>query len=582
MPLNHFTFKIGGPAGYGIKSTGLMFAKACFKGGLNVFDYSEYPSLIRGGHNTYTVSASGETIYAVDEGVDILVALDADTINLHHHELTNGAGVLYDDELVHFDTKVCKQPTIHCFPVPFIKIAKESGGTKQMLNVASLGATVAIIGYDLSVLLSLIEEQFGGKGGAVVEMNKKVAENAYAYAKEHYTEPFHHTLKKIGKKENRVYITGNDAISLGAVASGMKCYIAYPMTPSSPILEFMAGKAKKYGLVVKQMEDEIAVINAAIGASQAGARTMIGTSGGGFSLMVEGLGFAAMTETPLVIVEGQRPGPSTGLPTWTEQGDILFIAHASQGDFPRVILAPGDPEEAFYLTAEAHNLAEKYQLPVFILSDKHLSESSFTISTPNQTKIDIDRGKMLTDREAASEKEYKRYALTSDGVSPRTIPGEPGGMFCANSDEHNEYGFTDETQENRIAMMDKRFRKLVKLERELPRAKIHGQKDALITFISAGSTKNAILEAVAILKKQGHSANFIQLLSIQPFVDKELLEKILSDTGSTSIIIENNKTGQLSRLIREETGKSPDFKLLKYDGRQFFPTEIVRAVLAMR
>lgn len=583
MGLNHFTLKIGGPAGYGIKVTGLMFGKMCFHGGLNVFDYTEYPSLIRGGHNTYTVSASSEKIYTVDEGVDILLALDAETINAHHNELTKGAGVLYDSEHVHFDTKICAEPSVYCFPVPLRKLVTSQGATKQMVNVAALGATCSIIGYDISVLLSLINNQFKRKGEEIVRLNQKAAKAAYNYAKEHFKDSFPHRLQKVGTAGKRLYITGNEAIALGAIAGGMKCYVAYPMTPASSILHFMAGNEQRYGLVVKQAEDELAVINMAIGASQAGARTMLATSGGGFSLMVEALGLAAITETPLVIVNVQRPGPSTGLPTWTEQGDILFLAHASQGDFPRIILAPGDPEEAFYLTARAHNLAEKYQLQVIILSDKHLGESNFGVPYFDGEKINIERGKLLSDDELAKTDPYLRYKITEDGVSPRSIPGQAGGIFLANSDEHDEYGFSEESAENRIKMVDKRFRKLIKAQKEVPKAKLYGPKKAKMTFISCGSTRNAVLEAMAIMAGEGKKdINFLQIYSLIPFVDEKILEKILIDKKNKSVIVENNKTGQLACLIKQEIGLSSDYKLLKYDGRQFFPSEIVKAVKELK
>lgn len=583
MALNHFTLKIGGPAGFGIKSTGLMFAKACFRGGLRVFDFVEYPSLIRGGHNTYSVTTSTEPIYTVDEGVDILIALDELTINEHHTELTRDAGILYDTDTVSFDAKLCANPHVYCFPVPMLKIAMDAGGTKQMINMAALGATVAIADYDINVLLSLIHQQFTKKGDAVVRMNQTIAQNAYTYAKEKFPPSFPHKIEKIASAGRRLYLTGNEAIALGAIAGGVKSYIAYPMTPSSTILHSMVALEREYDLLVKQPEDELAAINMAIGSAQAGARTMVGTSGGGFSLMAEALGLAALTETPLVIAEVQRPGPSTGLPTWTEQGDMQFVMHASQGDFPRCVLVPGDTEEAFYLTAHAQSLAEKYQMQIIILSDKHLSESGYTTPYFDLKKVSIDRGKLVSDAELSRNKNFKRYAITPDGISPRSIPGQKGGLFLANSDEHDEYGYSDETAENRIAQVDKRERKVILLAKELPRAKMYGPKNAKRTLISTGSTKNAILEALEILKQTGDaSTNFLQLYSLTPFVDEKTLHALLKDESKVTVIIENNKKGQLGNIIREATGFSSDYSLLKYDGRQFFPSEIVRALKKMQ
>lgn len=583
MALNHFTVKIGGPAGYGIKSTGMMLAKTCFRGGLKVFDYLEYPSLVRGGHNTYTVTASTENIYTVDEGIDILLALDELTINEHHTELTRDAGILYDVDTVDFDAKVCANPHVYCFPVPMLKIASDAGGTKQMINVAALGATVAIADYDLNILLSLIQKQFAKKGDAIVTMNQTIATNAYNYAKEKFPPGFPHRIKKVGSAGNRVYINGNEAMALGAIAGGMKSYIAYPMTPSSSILHTVAALESQYDILVKQAEDELAVINMAIGSAQAGSRTMLGTSGGGFALMTEALGLAALTETPLVIAEVQRPGPSTGLPTWTEQGDMQFVSHASQGDFPRCVLVPGDAEEAFQITAKAQSLAEVYQMPIIVLSDKHLAESNFTHDYFDQKQIKIDRGKLLSDKEVAAKKNYNRYAVTADGISPRSIPGQKNGIYIANSDEHDPFGYSDETSENRVAQVDKRQRKLIKLEKELPKAKLYGPKKAKRTLIGTGSTKNAILEAIEILKQLGDTkTNFLQIYSLTPFIDGRQVEAILADRKIKSVIIENNKTGQLGNIIRQAVGHSSDYAMLKYDGRQFFPSEIVRALKKMK
>lgn len=583
MALNHFTVKIGGPAGFGIKSTGLMLAKACFRGGLRVFDYIEYPSLVRGGHNTYTISASTENIYTVDEGVDILIALDEETINKHHTELTRDAGILYDIDTVEFDAKVCANPHVYCFPIPMLKIAMDAGGTKQMINVAALGATIAIADYDIDILLSLIHQQFAKKGDAIVTMNQAIAKNAYMYAKENFPKGFPHRIKKVGSAGNRVYLSGNEAMALGAIAGGVKSYIAYPMTPSSTILHTMAALEQQYDILVKQGEDELAVINMAIGSAQAGARTMVGTSGGGFSLMVEALGLAALTETPLVIAEVQRPGPSTGLPTWTEQGDMQFVVHASQGDFPRCVLVPGDAEEAFFITAQAQSLAEKYQMQIILLSDKHLAESNFCHNYFDQKKIKIERGKLLSDKELAKKKNYKRYAVTSDGISPRSIPGQKGGLFLANSDEHDEYGYSEESSENRIEQVDKRQRKMIMLAKELPKAKLHGPKKAKRTLISIGSTKNAILETLEILKQLGdNQTNFLQIYALTPFVDTRQLGAIFTNRKVKTVIIENNKTGQLANIIRQATGHSADYAMLKYDGRQFFPSEILRALKKMK
>ena len=398
---NNLSWLIGGQAGYGIMRSGMIFARTVLRGGLYVFVNNEYPSLIRGGHNTVKVRVSPEEIFSQIDYVDLLVALNKETVQLHIPELHDGSGIIYDEDTIKIDG-IDLPAGIKLFSVPFKKIIKELGLKEIVMNTIGISASFGILGYDLALLLSVLEDEFKGKP-EIIEMNKKAAEAGYNYAKERYNSNFDYSLEPVSIGKKRLLLTGNEAVALGAIKAGLKLYAAYPMTPASSILHYLVAKQQEMNLVVFQTESEIAAINAAIGAAFAGVRAMTGTSGGGFALMTEALGLAAMTETPLVVMVSQRPGPSTGLATRTAQGDLRFVLHASQGEFPRFVIAPGDVNEAFYYTAEMFNLVEKYQVPGIILIDKYLSESSKTTDTLNEDKIKIDRnrqGKTLLRRES--------------------------------------------------------------------------------------------------------------------------------------------------------------------------------------
>lgn len=569
--MNDLTWKIAGEAGYGIMVSGLIFAKSFSRSGYHVFDTNEYPSLIRGGHNTYTVRISAEEIFSHGKGVDILIALNKDAVDLHEKEMNENGMIIYDSEETAVDKKNIRKD-ISLLPVPLLKLAKGSGGEKIMINTVALGASAALTD-SMDKLIDLIKEAFGGRGKAeeIVNVNIKAAQAGYDYVKKNFKKSFN--LKKINTKP-KLLLTGNDAVCLGAIKSGCKYLAEYPMTPVNSILHYMAAKEREANLIVHQPEDEISGINSAIGASFSGARSMVATSGGGFSLMVEALGSAAQTETPLVIVEGQRPGPATGLPTHTSQGDLQFMLHAAQGEFPRVVITPGDMEECFYESFNAFNLAEKYQLPVIILLDKFICESHKTVDEFD-LNLKIDRGLMLTDSQLAKIKDFKRYEFTESGVSPRSLPGQKNGIFIGNSDEHNEYSYMDESAENRKDMTDKKFRKLNSLLKEIKEPELYGKEKADITLVGWGSTKLPVLEAMKLLGKKV-SVNFLHFVYAYPLQTKKLLE--VFEKAKKTVIIEGNKTAQFANLIREYTGKEFDYKILKYDGRPFYPEEIVENI----
>jgi len=576
MDDNSLSWKIGGEAGYGIMTTGLIFAKVCSRAGLHVFDYPEYPSLIRGGHNTYQVRAEVEEVFSHVRHVDLLVALNMETIDKHKEELSSGGGIIYDGDKIHLSKEDLGREDVKLYPVPLLRLAEESGGRRIMINSVALGASVALIDFDFEMLSSVIKDVYGGKAEETIEFNIKAAKLGYDYVKNRGMEKdFGCKLPKVSGKK-RMLITGNEAVGMGAIKAGCKFYAAYPMTPASSILHFMAAQERKFSLVVKHTEDEIAAITMVIGAGFAGARAMTATSGGGFSLMSEALGLAAMTETPIVVVVSQRPGPSTGLPTHTEQGDLKFVLHASQGDFPRFVMAPGDVEECFYKTLEAFNLAERYQCPSILVLDKYLSESHKTSEKFDVNRVKIDRGLLLSDEELEKIGEFKRYEFTETGISPRTIPSQKRGVFTATGNEHYETGYLSEDKTVRTKMMDKRFRKFENAEKEMPEPKLFGPKDAEVTIIAWGSTKGPVKEAMKLLDRDGIKANFLQILYIAPFPTK-IVSKII-ETSKRTVIVENNKTAQLASLIREKTGKEIEHKILKYDGRQFFPTEIYQRV----
>jgi 2-oxoglutarate ferredoxin oxidoreductase subunit alpha len=370
-------------------------------------------------------------------------------------------------------------------------------------------------------------------------------------------------------------VTGNEAVSLGAIAAGCKFMAAYPMTPASSIMEYMAAKSKDFDLVMVHAEDEIAAINMAIGAAYAGVRAMTATSGSGLCLMVEGLGLAGITETPVVIIDGQRPGPAVGLPTRTEQGDLQFVLHAHHGDFPRAVLAPATIEDAFWVTINAFNWAEKYQLPVIILTDQHLASSYATVDPLDLSKITIDRG-MLFSEEEDDPLDYMRHRVTKSGISPRAFPGLGKALVVTDCDEHDEEGHLTEDAEERTAQVQKRLRKLLSLKQEIGTPQRYGPKKAETTLIGWGSTYGAIHEAVDSLRKEDASVNMLHLNELWPFPAKAVADAV--SKARNSYAIENNATGQLAYLIKAETGYDVSGRILKYDGRPFTPAYIAQAV----
>jgi 2-oxoglutarate ferredoxin oxidoreductase subunit alpha len=442
-----------------------------------------------------------------------------------------------------------------------------------MANTVAIGATLGLIGYNLELLSSILEKEFSRHGEKTVRNNINAARAGYDYVKEHRTMlPFLKTSPEVGKNP-RLLMNGNEAISLGAMVAGCKFVAGYPMTPSSSILEYFADKGLRHGAVMLHIEDEISAMNMAVGAGYAGVRSMVATSGGGFALMVEALALAGMTETPVVVVLGQRPGPATGLPTRTEQGELLFALHAGHGEFPRAVLAPSGAADAFRVAIKAFNLAEKYQTPVLILTDHHLASSYTTMDRFDLATVKIERGHLVSENEIKNPADYKRYAVTASGVSPRALPGLSQALVVTDSDEHDEAGHMIEDAATRNQQVEKRARKLAGLKREVTPPEFHHSEKAEVTLIGWGSTYGAIRETASILKKVGRSVNTLHFHQLWPFPSDEAVAALIK--AKTNIVVEGNSTSQLSALIRRETRIAVDAAILKYDGRPFSPREII-------
>ncbi|MBW6468382.1 MAG: 2-oxoacid:acceptor oxidoreductase subunit alpha [Coriobacteriia bacterium] len=562
--------KIGGPAGFGIKAAGQTLARLFSRAGYETFDLTEYPSLIKGGHNNYHLRISSEEIFSHVEPVDILVALDRDTVALHLDELTEGAAIIYDPN--DFDIgEVAGVPDTACaVPVPLKEIVYEAGGIPIMRNVAALGAVLGHIGFPLDYLTRSIEQQFAHKAPEIAEQNVACASAGYEHARDHEC-AFPYDMQPRDRDGERILVDGNEAAGLAALAAGMGLYCAYPMTPASSLLHFFAKHAEKHDIVVKHTEDEIAAMNMVVGGAFGGTRSMCATSGGGFSLMVEAFGLAGVSESAVVVGLFTRPGPATGMPTWTEQSDLRFAIHASQGEFPRVVLAPGDREDAFHLTWQAFNLADVLQTPVIILGDTYLSDNRQSIPPFDTSRVEIDRGEIITEGEVEG---YARYRVTDSGVSPRAIPGVKGAEQIVNSYEHDEHGYGAQGEDAgvRIAQNEKRMRKMDLARTLVPPPAYYGPDDADLSVLLFGSTKMPVREAAKWLEREDISINIMQVVTVWPFPAEEVSEFL--GRARRTAIIEGNFTGQLQSLVREHCLTDVDHTLHRHDGRPFSPEQV--------
>lgn len=575
--------RIAGAAGDGIASTGEVFGKICSRQGLHLMAYNAYQSAIRGGHVWLQFNVGSQKTLSHGEAPDIVILLNRTSPAVHIPEVKKGGVVLYNSTVITQDLSKMRAD-VTFYGLNFRELIKESGVTAIMANTLLLGALCEILKLNIQVGLDFIQDRFGKKGQQVVEVNQHVLSVGAEWAKKNIP-ALDIQIKGDGKK--RMFMTGNHALGMGLVAGGLKLYAAYPMSPASGVLHYLASKARSCKIVVKQTEDEIAAVNFVIGAAHAGVRAATATSGGGFALMVEALGLAGMMEEPIVIINVQRGGPSTGIPTKQEQGDLNMLVGASQGDFARIIIAPKDIEDAFYAVQRAMNLAEKYQTPVLILSDLFLSEHFQTVE-PFRFDVPIERGKLMTSLDEKTK--YKRFLITEDGVSPRLQPGVPGGMYVSASDEHDEEGIviTDvlaglrSSLDIRNKIHEKRMRKLeVARKDDMQRPSLTGPKEAELTLLGWGSTYDAIEEACQYLAEEGIQTNHVHFTDLFPLPVEETLE--ILDACKDIIGVENNYSSQMCRLIRAETGFHVAKTVNRYDGEPFTGEDIcerVKKVLA--
>jgi 2-oxoglutarate ferredoxin oxidoreductase subunit alpha len=556
---NALNILIGGEAGQGLVTVGEILAKSLVRAGYFILVTQSYMSRIRGGHNTFAIRVSPEEVFASRETVDLLVALDDLTLALHEKELTP-QGRIVADQGCGADEKICLK-------VPFGHLASD-----KFSNIAALGVVSGLIGLNEEVVGRTLEDYFGKKVPGVAEENRKVLEKSMRWTGSQ--PPFTGKLPPVSNPGQRVMMQGNEAIALGAISAGLKFYSFYPMTPATSVGITLAKWAAKMGLVVEQAEDEISAINMALGASYAGAPSMVGTSGGGFALMVEGVSLAGMTETPVVVVVAQRPGPATGLPTRTEQADLHFVLYAGHGEFPRAIFAPGSVEECFDLTRKAFFLAEKYQGPVFILTDQFLSDSYRSV---NPFGVESLPPVQIPLNSTPASRPYRRYAITENGVSPRLLPGMSEHLVVAGSDEHTEDGHLTEDLSVRKQMADKRMKKAEGIRREVVPPELKGDPNPDLLLVTWGSTRGAVLEAAAHLRSGGRKAATLYFPQVWPLVPENFLSAL---QGAGQVVsVEGNLTGQLAKLIRQESGFEIKKKVGRYDGLPITPEYILRELM---
>ncbi len=568
-----FSVGIGGAAGQGVATPGDIFCKIFSRRGLHVNAYNAYQSIIRGGHTFLTVRTGPDPVTNMGDSMDLLIPLNQDTMDRHLRLLKAGGACLYNDQI----TPGTPADGVQLCPIPVAKLA-DITRNKLAQNTLTMGAALSMAGIGFPALESVIVEQFRKKDQTVIDENVSVARAGYDYATENF-KPFAWPLPMT---ENQyAVLSGNAAMAMGGAAAGVKFYCAYPMSPSTGVLHWMADHARKAGIVVRQVEDEIGVINMAIGAAHAGVRSMCATSGGGFALMSEGLGLSAQAEIPVVVIDCQRAGPSTGVPTKTEQGDLWQMLGAAFGDYPRVIAAPLDIGDCFTLMAEIFNIADRFQCPGIVLCDLLLAEGRLSVDPKVLNfRPHVDRGELITSNGSDTHEEYKRYLITESGVSPRVIPGVPGHTHVVSSDEHDENGvlisdeYTNATK--RRAMMEKRMRKEAGIAASVPAPKLAGPADAQVTLIGWGSTDGVIEEARELLADEGIIANQLQIRWLVPLHGDAILE-ILKNSKHT-IIVENNFSGQFARYLRSETSFVANGHIRKYDGEPFMPHHIVEAV----
>lgn len=555
---NELTIKITGEAGQGMQTIGIALCKLFKMVGLNIFSHQDVMSRIRGGNNFTQLRISNKPLYTLRSLSDIVVALDKASVALHKQNMASDGLLLLDKK-----TFTITDEDSAFFDVPFYDMAKNIGASELFVNSAAFGILSGIIRIEFNNVAEVLKNIFSDKSEEIIKKNIETAKAGYDFSKDNFKEDTF--AIKTGTVKENLLMNGHDAVALGAIRAGCKFYSGYPMSPSTPIMNVIAGYAKDFNIVVEQAEDEISAINMILGASFAGVRSMCATSGGGFALMVEGLSLSGMTETPIVVVDAQRPAPATGLPTRTEQADLDYLIHAGHGEFARVVFSPGTIEQAFYLTVKAFNLAEKYQIPVLIMTDQHLAESYRNIEIFDLNKAKVKRY-IISKEDSQKITNYKRYQFTESGISPRAIPSWLEDVIYVDSDEHTEEGHITEDALIRTKMVEKRFyKKMAGLSKEIEKPSAYNLKGAKVILIGFGSTYGVMREVCEVSKNR--KIGFVHLSQVWPFPGKDIL-RLLKNAKKT-ITVENNAAGQLARLIRRETGIKIDKSILKFDGRPF-------------
>ncbi|MEX1377282.1 MAG: 2-oxoacid:acceptor oxidoreductase subunit alpha [Eubacteriales bacterium] len=546
-----YNILIGGAAGQGIDTMVGILEKLLKKSGYHIFTSRDFMSRVRGGHNFSLLRFGDKQSLTHSYKLDGIIALNSETIDIHLDKLAEDGFILCDEDMEFDDGRMLK--------IGMKEAAKEIGNPRVSGTIA-VGAILKLFGENLDDTDEILKEELSEK---YYEINAEAMKKGYDMVDSRYT-------AKAGKASDWMIISGSQAVALGAIAAGLRFYCAYPMSPSTSVMVYVAQKGEKVGVVVEQAEDEIAAINMALGASYAGARSMTGTSGGGFSLMVEALGLSGIAEIPLVIVDVQRPGPATGLPTRTEQSDLKFVVSASQGEFPRMVISLRNHEDSFYQTIRAFDIAEKYQIPVIILSDQFLGDATATVKP-----YDIDNISVASPIQKY-DGEYLRYRLTEDGISPRLVPGKTKNLVAIDSDEHDEQGRITESADVRNAMVEKRMKKLEKLKDELLEPEFLGDDGFDTLIVGWGSTYGSIKEAVEKLNEKGGKYGALIFGDVYPLPEKSI--RAMAEKAKKIINVEQNATGQLAGMIREYTGIVFDQSILKYDGRQITADEIIEEI----
>jgi 2-oxoglutarate/2-oxoacid ferredoxin oxidoreductase subunit alpha len=556
MPFD-FNITIAGSAGQGLQTIAGILAKVLARNGYHLFTSQDYMSRIRGGHNFTNIRVSDKPVYASTVSSQLLVALDQESVEVHYQSLIGPAIIVHDSDTI----KVKKARNIQVVAVPLTKLSNESGSPVYVNSVAA-GALFSLLRLDLKDLVGFLETRFAEKSPEQIKGNINAATKGFTYTSENY-QNIKTTIGKVRKK-NRMLINGAESIAIGMIGGGIRFISAYPMSPSTGMFIYITGKAKKFGIISEQAEDEIAACNMALGAGAAGARAAVTTSGGGLSLMCEGISLAGASEIPVVIANMQRPGPATGFPTRTAQEDLDLVLNIGHGEFPRFIFAPGTAEEAFYTSIHAMNLAEKYQVPVFILGDQHLVDSSITLDKLNPNRVK-DKSYMV--KSGNLKKPYLRYKNTKSGVSPLAYYGQDKVTFIVDSHVHTEDGHISEDMVVAEKLAEKRFRKINGMKKELYGPQYYGPENAETLFVSWGSTYGAVRETVDYLLEKKKNVAMIHYNKIWPFPVEESIKLLKSRTDIC--VVENNYQAQFNRLLKRETRIDTGEPILRYDGRPF-------------